>query len=517
MQNMFGFKIGKNNGFDITIPFISINSGGDIKKTNEAFKEYKNLIGKNLFQNLSENKKEAFKDAFFDNNEAVFYDLEFKEEEKNYFFRFFKGGKPTEDTYGLFFVDISKINELEAQIIQSQKMQAVGQLAGGIAHDFNNILTAIIGFCDLLLSRVTPSDPSFADLMQIKQNSNRAAWLVGQLLAFSRKQTMQPKVINITDEIAEVSNLIRRLIGANINLNISYAKDLWDIKVDKVQLEQVLINLAVNARDAMQQIGGELIIRTSNLSIKSPKDIPKLFPQDTYFPEDDASVQNGEYVLMEVIDNGTGIEKSVAEKVFEPFFTTKDVGKGTGLGLSTVYGIIKQTGGYIYFSSKPDNIKKQEKGGTAFYILFKRYKREDEEIVFEIEPTKQETRDLTGSGTVLIVEDEPSVRMFAHRALGNKGYKILEADSGNQGYEIIKARGGKIDLIITDVVMPGVTGPSMIEKVLSEYPKIKVIFISGYGEDVFLKSFGNKRDFNFLAKPFSLKDLVNKVKEVLSH
>src|ERR1700683_3754073 len=245
------------------------------------------------------------------------------------------GGEDSDAGFILHFIDTTEQKSLQAQFSQSQKMQAVGQLAGGVAHDFNNLLTAMIGFCDLLLLRFRPGDPSFADIMQIKQNANRAANLVRQLLAFSRQQSLQPRVLNITDVLAELSHLLRRLIGENIELKVVHARDLGLVKVDQGQLEQVIINLAVNARDAMPG-GGTLTIRTARVTHTSPvrrahEEIPA-----------------GDYVQIEVHDTGTGIAKDNLERIFEPFFSTKEVGQGTGLGLSTVYGIVKQTGGFVF-------------------------------------------------------------------------------------------------------------------------------------------------------------------------
>lgn len=312
-------------------------------------------------------------------------------------------------------IDNTEQKNLETRFAHSQKMQAVGQLAGGVAHDFNNLLTAMIGFCDLLLMRHPAGDPSFADIMQIKQNANRAANLVRQLLAFSRKQTLQPKVLDITDVLAELSHLIRRLIGENIVLNMQHGRDLGMIKVDQGQLEQVIINLAVNARDAMNN-GGTLSIRTSDVVI-SPTSRP---PRNMISPAAEDSILDGSYVLVEVGDTGCGIPRALIQQIFEPFFSTKEVGSGTGLGLSTVYGIVKQTGGYIYVSSRQDE-------GTTFSIYFPRY--ESESDARHDNTDKQSVADLTGNGTILLVEDESPVRMFAARALTNKGYKVLEADS----------------------------------------------------------------------------------------
>lgn len=408
----------------------------------------------------------------------------------------------TEPMIIVHLIDNTEQKNLEMRFAHSQKMQAVGQLAGGVAHDFNNLLTAMIGFCDLLLMRHPAGDPSFADIMQVKQNANRAANLVRQLLAFSRRQTLQPKVLDITDVLAELSHLIRRLIGENIVLNMQHGRDMGMIKVDQGQLEQVIINLAVNGRDAMNN-GGTLTIRSSDVTISSSNRPHR----NMISPAAEDSIADGKYVLVEVEDTGCGIPRELIQQIFEPFFSTKEVGSGTGLGLSTVYGIVKQTGGYIYVSSQTGK-------GTTFSIYFPRY--ETESAARGDGTDKQSGADLTGSGTILLVEDESPVRMFAARALSNKGYKVLEADSAETALGIIENKGDQIQIIITDVIMPGMTGPDMVVKILETYPDIKVIFISGYAEDAFVNSYDtDEREFNFLPKPFTLKQLAGKVKEVL--
>ena len=399
------------------------------------------------------------------------------------------------------FIDTTEQKNLEMRFAHSQKMQAVGQLAGGVAHDFNNLLTAMIGFCDLLLMRHPAGDPSFADIMQIKQNANRAANLVRQLLAFSRKQTLQPKVLDITDVLAELSHLIRRLIGENIELEMTHGRNLGLVRVDQGQLEQVIINLAVNARDAMDN-GGTLQIRTENVLI-SPNN---RLDRKMISPAAEDSITDGQYVMVEVRDTGCGIPKELIQQIFEPFFSTKEVGAGTGLGLSTVYGIIKQTEGYVYVTSETGK-------GTTFSIFFPRY--EETGNTKADAPEKQLAPDLTGKGTILLVEDETPVRTFASRALSNKGYTVLEADSAETALDVISKTDKTIDIIISDVIMPGMTGPDMVEKVLKTHPDIKVIFISGYAEDAFVDSYGVEREFNFLPKPFTLKQLAGKVKDVL--
>ena len=400
----------------------------------------------------------------------------------------------------LYLIDTTEQKSLELQFAQSQKMQAVGQLAGGIAHDFNNLLTAITGFCDLLLVRRGPGDQSFSDIIQIKQNANRAANLVRQLLAFSRQQTLRPKVLLITDVLAELSNLLRRLIGENIELEMKHGRDLGLVKVDQGQLEQVIINLCVNARDAMPD-GGRIVIRTRNVSYKESLKISQRYK---VMPPND-------YVLLEVEDTGTGIPKEHLGKIFEPFFSTKEVGKGTGLGLSTVYGIVKQTDGFIFPTSELGR-------GTVFSIYLPIHKeagREKAPAGGE-EGAGKAAKDLTGKGNILLVEDEDAVRMFASRALKNKGYKIFEASGGDKALQLVEELEGKLDLVISDVVMPQMDGPTLVKKIRETNPDLKVIFISGYAEDAFDKSMGQE-DFNFLPKPFSLKQLAEQVKEVLEN
>ncbi len=395
-------------------------------------------------------------------------------------------------------LDQTEQKNLEAQFFQSQKMEMVGQLAGGVAHDFNNLLTAMIGFCDLLLQRHSPKDQSFADIMQIKQNANRAANLVRQLLAFSRQQTLQPRVINITDVLAELTHLLRRLIGANIELQMVHARDLGLVRVDESQLEQVIINLAVNARDAIEA-GGTLTIRTRNVAAA---EVPSL----SHGPMPDR-----DYVVLEISDTGCGIPRPILDKIFEPFFTTKEVGSGTGLGLSTVYGIVKQTGGYIFADSAPGR-------GATFTIYLPRLEGEIEED--EVEPVERRVAgvrdDLTGAGTVMLVEDEDAVRMFGARALRNKGYNVIEAPSGEDALEILNGGEQTIDIVITDVIMPGMDGPALFRHVREKYPDMKVIFISGYTEDSFRKRLDVTENIHFLPKPFSLQQLAGKVKEIMT-
>lgn len=400
-----------------------------------------------------------------------------------------------DDKYAiLYLVDTTQEKSFERQFVQAQKMQAVGQLAGGVAHDFNNLLTAIIGFCDLLLVRHDAGDQSFSDIIQIKQNANRAANLVRQLLAFSRQQTLRPKILEVTDVLADLSSLIRRLIGETIELKVVHGRDLPPTKVDQGQLEQVIINLAVNARDAMSS-GGKLEMRTRFIGA----DDPLVDKYDVVVPDN--------YILIEVEDNGCGIPKNNLNKIFEPFFTTKEVGEGTGLGLATVYGIVKQTGGFVFVESEVGK-------GTTFLLLLKAQEVNDIEPAEDAKQIETQEKDLTGKGTILIVEDEDPVRMFARRALENKGYNVLEADSGEAGLDVLNTTKTTIDLLITDVVMPNMDGPALVNAARKDRPDMPVIFISGYAEDMFRKDL-EAEEFQFLPKPFTLKALAETVKSIL--
>lgn len=392
----------------------------------------------------------------------------------------------------LYFIDVTDRKELQHQFVQSQKMQAIGQLAGGIAHDFNNLLTAMIGYSDLLLAKHSSSDKSFTDIMQIKQNANRASNLVKQLLAFSRQQTLQPKILNITDILSELSALLKRLIGPKVEFKVVHGRDLSLIKVDQVQFEQVIVNLAVNARDAMQN-GGILTITTENFETK----------QNVTFKAE--TMPAGKYVLIKIIDTGVGIPQDLLNRIFEPFFSTKEKGSGTGLGLSTVYGIVNQTGGFV-------NVESKENVGTTFALYFPASEVKENEIK-EVKKDKKNI-DLTGTGTILLVEDEEAVRMFSARALRDKGYEVIEADCGEEAIKIIR-KNKKINLLITDVVMPKMDGPTVMKKVKEEIKGIKVILISGYTEDKLTDGLTNNVDVFFLLKPFNLKELATKVKEVL--
>ena len=388
-------------------------------------------------------------------------------------------------------VDATPRRALEAQFEQSQKLHAVGQLAGGVAHDFNNILTAITGFCDLLLQRHPPGDPSFGEIMQIKQDAGRAASLVRQLLAFSRRQRPRPQVLGLPAVVSELMYLLRRLIGEQITLEVLHDRDQGHVRIDQGQLEQVITNLVLNGRDAMPD-GGVIRIRTSSLALKEPLDVAN------------GVAPAGEYVALEITDEGTGIEPDLVDKVFEPFFTTKEVGKGTGLGLATVYGTVEQNDGYIVVESFPGE-------GTIFRVLLPRLNRTEFAALQDTAPRMLEAGERKAS--ILLVEDEVAVRMFATSALASRGYKVAAADGPEAALELLSEAGEPFDLLITDVVMPGQTGPQLAAQVREAHPDMAVIFISGYSEDA--AGAEDIESADFLPKPFGLAQLADKVRDVL--
>lgn len=393
----------------------------------------------------------------------------------------------------LSLLNVTQEKKLEAQFAQSQKMLAVGQLAGGVAHDFNNLLTAIIGHCDLLMLRHSPSDESFADINQVKQNANRAANLVRQLLAFSRQQTLQPQILDVGEVLADLGTLLHRLLGASVELNIRHGRELDLVKVDRVQLEQVLINLAVNARDAMDGRGAlEIITKTANIGDTAGTRLEPMPP--------------GQYVQIDVVDYGQGIAKEHLIRIFEPFFTTKDVGKGTGLGLSTVYGIVKQTEGFIFVDSELGE-------GSTFSLYLPPHAAEE---MAAVGPVVAKPLDLTGVGTVMLVEDEDPVRLFGARALRGKGYKVIEATTGGAALKLFQeGEADEIDILVTDIVMPELDGPSLIAAAREIHPNLPVICVSGYAESEFRDRLAGLKDVHFLPKPFTLQELASAVKLVI--
>ncbi|MGI9352727.1 MAG: cell cycle histidine kinase CckA [Rhizobiaceae bacterium] len=488
-QSMFASVIA-SKGASEQLDYQSMVSDDETGRVSAAFEKALEGVGKIDPLDLSiDGEEERFVRFFF--NQVSDQDLDVETEDEAH-----------QERVIVYAMEVTEQRALENQFAKGQKMQAVGQLAGGIAHDFNNVLTAIIGFSDLLLGNHKPSDPSFQDIMNIKQNANRAASLVRQLLAFSRRQTLRPQVLHLSDVLSDLRMLLDRLVGDRIDLDIKHGRDLWPIKADISQLEQVIVNLVVNARDAMNN-EGNLKIRTRNLS---EEDCASKFS----FQE----LEAGEYVLIEVEDNGSGMSREIMEQVFEPFFSTKEVGKGTGLGLSTVYGIVKQTGGFIYPESEVDV-------GTTFHVFLPRHivvEEENQEAGSQEEGAKEEPKkDLTGNATILLVEDEDAVRAFGSRALISRGYEVHEASSGVEALEVMEDFGDEIDLVVSDVVMPEMDGPTLLRELRKTHPDLKFIFVSGYAEEAFSKNLPEeeREKFGFLPKPFSLKQLATTVKEML--
>ncbi len=402
----------------------------------------------------------------------------------------------------LSLADTTEETRLKRQVAQATKMQAVGQLAGGVAHDFNNVLTAIIGYCDLMLLRHTPGDSDYDDIQQIKANSNRAASLTRQLLAFSRQQTLQPEVIQLPDVISEVSQLLKRLLGARITLKTHHDRDLGPVRADPRQLEQVIINLAVNARDAIQARGGEQATGTLSFTTRriAARDVKRTGNE---------IIPAGDYTVLIAEDTGGGIPPEHLPKIFEPFFTTKEQGKGTGLGLSTVYGIVKQSGGFIFV----DNVVTTDKSvkGARFTIYLPVYHPSEEEL--RKAEAEEEAREWSGGGRVLLVEDEDMVRAVAERALTRQGYTVVTAADGDEGVEAVRTNPD-FDLVVSDVVMPSMDGPAMAREIRSLVPGMPVLFMSGYAEEQLRREI-DLEGMYFIPKPFSVAQIAAKVGEVL--
>jgi two-component system cell cycle sensor histidine kinase/response regulator CckA len=403
----------------------------------------------------------------------------------------------------LSLADTTEETRLKRQVAQATKMQAVGQLAGGVAHDFNNVLTAIIGYCDLMLLRHIPGDSDYDDIQQIKANSNRAASLTRQLLAFSRQQTLQPEIIQVPDVISEVGQMLKRLLGARITLRTHHDRELGPVRADPRQLEQVVMNLAVNARDAIQARGGEQASGTLSFSTR------RVQATDVRRLRDNEIIPAGDYTALIAEDTGGGIPPEDLPKIFEPFFTTKDLGKGTGLGLSTVYGIVKQSGGFIFADNVagPDGKVK----GARFTIYLPVHNATPEELAREKQA--EEASDWSGGGRILLVEDEDTVRAVAERALTRQGYNVVTAADGDEGLEQIRNDGG-FDLVVSDVVMPSMDGPAMAREIRKIAPRIPVLFMSGYAEEQLRREI-DIEGMHFIPKPFSVQQIAAKVGQVL--
>lgn len=395
----------------------------------------------------------------------------------------------------LGLTDSTEETRLKRQVAQATKMQAIGQLAGGVAHDFNNILTAIIGTCDLMLLRHTPGDSDYDDIQQVRQNSNRAASLTRQLLAFSRQQTLRPEVLQLPDVVTDVSQMLKRLIGEKVQMTVSHDRDLGPVRADPSQLQQVIVNLAVNARDAMagRVDIGKLRIMTRRIT---PTDVRTMKSE---------VLPIGEYTALVVEDTGSGIAPEHLAKIWEPFFTTKEQGKGTGLGLSTVYGIVKQSGGFIFADSELGK-------GTRFTVYLPVYRPAPGEVVAAPAALQEAPREWAGGGRVLLVEDEEPVRMVAERALARAGYEITTASDGEEGLE--KFLADEFDLVVSDVVMPTMDGPAMAREIRKRSPGVPILFMSGYAEDHLRREI-DVENMHFIPKPFSVQQISEKVGAVL--
>lgn len=399
---------------------------------------------------------------------------------------------PVKSTVHLYVLDITERRRLEGQLNQAQKMEMVGQLAGGIAHDFNNVLSAIMMANDFLLNAHKPTDPEFQDIMQIKQNATRGASLVRQLLAFSRRQTLRPIVVGVGDALSDLSMLLRRLIGDNVRLEVVHGRDLWDVKVDVSQFEQVIVNLVVNARDAMPN-GGTLTLQTSNLTKPGSLDLAE------------RGVTVGEYVRIDVIDTGAGIPPEIVTKIFEPFFSTKEIGKGTGLGLSTVYGIVKQSRGYIFVDSSV-------KTGAKFSVLLPRSLPAEEAgpvSMFRMVPWHQ-AADAVDVETIslLLVEPDDGLRLLHGRALRARGYQVVEAADGVEALAVYLAHGNRFDVVVSEIALAEMDGPTLYREIRKRNPEQSFIFVSGYAEDTLEQRFPENEVIAFLPKPFGVAQLV---------
>jgi len=489
---------------ELPVPLMKIAGDGEILASNREARELlsleqtNGLVMSEVLDGLGRPVNDWIKEALEDRSAPSAQFLRGRGEHQNIFVQVtLKVAQNRDDAPHLIAVlsDVTELKTLEANFVQSQKMHAIGQLAGGVAHDFNNLLTAIAGHCDLLLLRHDQGDQNYSDLVQIHQNANRAASLVGQLLAFSRKQNLQPEVVDVRDALSELTHLLNRLVGEKVRLKLTHDPNLAPIKADKRQLEQVIMNLVVNARDAMPN-GGEIKVSSANLTLEHEVE------------RDHAFIPAGDYVEVRVSDEGHGIAPERLPMIFEPFYTTKRTGEGTGLGLSTAYGIVKQTGGYIFAASEVGK-------GTEFTLLFPHH-----DMPLVQEPARK-TRPLPVAdpslvdGIVLLVEDEAPVRAFASRALRLRGYTVLEADCAEAALSMLADPEVNVDIFVTDVIMPGKDGPTWVREALVERPETKVVFVSGYSEDAFVDGKEKIPNSVFLPKPFSLNDLTSTVQTQL--
>lgn len=484
----------------LPVPLLKLASNGEIRLSNRPASEllgvddFSGKVLGDLMEGLGRPVSDWLKDTAAARGSVHSEFLRLRRDDREVFVHVTLNRAEYEGEMHLIAVlcDATEFKLLEAQFVQSQKMQAIGQLAGGVAHDFNNLLTAISGHCDLLLLRHRQGDTDYADLVQINQNASRAAALVGQLLAFSRKQALRSEVLDLRELLSDLTHLLDRLVGEKVVLSLCHDPVLWAIRADRRQLEQVFMNLVVNARDSMPE-GGEIRIETRNLDLERP------------LVRDRAIVAAGRYVQVKVSDAGIGIEEDKLQKIFEPFYTTKRTGEGTGLGLSTAYGIIKQTGGFIFADSVPGV-------GTDFLLMLPAHPAEDKPAISDQHITRPGRM---SEGVVLLVEDEAPVRAFASRALQLCGLTVFEAESAEQALELLADDQLRVDVFVTDVVMPGIDGPSWVRQALESRPDTKVVFMSGYARETFGEEQAKFPDSAFLPKPFSLSELSETVRRQL--
>jgi PAS domain S-box-containing protein len=392
---------------------------------------------------------------------------------------------------GAVVLETTQYRQLEEQLLQAHKMEAVGRLAGGVAHDFNNMLTAIMSYSELLLADMSPESPEHADMSEIIKAANKATALTRQLLAFSRQQVLRPSVVHMNAIIDGLKNMLTRLTSQNIDLTCKLTPDLWTVNADPTEVERVLMNLVLNARDAMPN-GGKLIIETSNVNV------------DEEYASAHADTTPGEYVMIAVTDSGAGMTRDVKEKLFEPFFTTKEKGKGTGLGLSSVYGIVKQSGGFIWVYSEPGT-------GTTFKVYLPRAEETRRSFVSPVRPVRR-----VGAETILLVEDDEEVRQVATRILRKNGYRVLEASNGAEALKVCEAESLPVDLIVTDIVMPEMGGSELAERIRETQPDARILFTSGYTEDAVVRQSFLQEGEAFMEKPFTPALLSQKAKEMLA-
>jgi two-component system cell cycle sensor histidine kinase/response regulator CckA len=392
--------------------------------------------------------------------------------------------------FNVIVEDVTERQLLEAQLRQSQKMESVGRLAGGVAHDFNNLLTALFGYADLLLEDLPPTSAARHDVEEIRKTAERAAALTRQLLAFSRQQVLAPVVLSVNELVEDIDKMLRRLVGEDIELRLALARDAGNLRADPGQLQQVLMNLVVNARDAMAT-GGKLLIETSRIELTAQ------------YAELHQPVVPGPYVMLAVTDTGSGMDAETKARIFEPFFTTKEKGRGTGLGLSTVYGIVKQSGGYIWVYSEPGR-------GTTFKLYFPRVGEAAAAL-----PTPRETATITGTETILLAEDDAVLRPLAKGLLEKLGYTVLQAENAAQALDVAAAHAGPIQLLVSDVVMPGTSGVELARRLAPTRPDMRVLYVSGYTDDAIVHHGMLEPGLNYLQKPFTPAALARKVREVL--